>query len=637
MQFTTAAALAALLIGLGGTAASASDIAGATGATASVSALSATEAGIADVGAAKRSTPSAVRTPHPVHAMPTPSDLDEAAPTLRQSLPDDAATNEARTAAQTITDIALEDLADLSKSDRDALIAFYKTRNGQPAWVSVDGVSKKAVKIVTAAHRADDWGLDADAIVTPSLSLIGSADDRLSRLAEIERRLSVAVLIYARQAISGRADPSEISKYWDQRPRDVDGVAVLTQVASAGSAQAALEGLHPQHPQFEGLRQAYLRMRASGPQKDPVIVPVGATMRKGDSGPRVAKLRERLGVTASTDGSGNDTFDEALHDAVEAFQRARGLEVDGLVGPGTLSALNRSPKDRMKRLLVNMERWRWMPEELGAYRVWANIPEFLVRVMQGEDAIFTERLVAGKLANQTPIFSDEMERVEFHPYWNVPNSIKVKEILPGLRRSTEVLRKSNLRVKLNGREIDPSRVNWSEVDVRRYHIYQPPGGPNVLGYVKFMFPNKHAVYMHDTTSRSLFSRTVRTFSHGCMRIRNPREFARVLLGNDRGWGGDRIDSIIASKVHTPVSLKSKVPVHITYFTARVEADGTVRYFDDHYGHDLRTAMALDGKELPPIVVARSEPVNPGPDLADARASLSQSRASWSRAAFSSDR
>jgi murein L,D-transpeptidase YcbB/YkuD len=262
------------------------------------------------------------------------------------------------------------------------------------------------------------------------------------------------------------------------------------------------------------------------------------------------------------------------------------------------------PKDRLRTILVNMERYRWLPQDMGEYYVNLNIPEYLVRIVQNTKTIFTERSVVGQVDKQTPVLQEEMEYVDFNPYWNVPDSIKVEEILPYLVRQTgygwfgfgggrpPFLARQNLYVKYNGREVDPNAVDWQRVDIRRFHFYQPPGGPNVLGTVKFMFPNDHDVYMHDTPQKHLFEKQVRAESHGCMRIRNPLKMAEVLLSRDQGWSMQQVERAVHSGANQTVQLRSKVPVYITYFTAAVVEDGNVRYLGDVYGHDNRMAAAM---------------------------------------------
>ena len=296
-------------------------------------------------------------------------------------------------------------------------------------------------------------------------------------------------------------------------------------------------------------------------------------------------------------------YDSALEEAVREFQNKHGLKADGIVGPTTRRTMNINNQSKIQLILVNMERWRWMPRELGKFHIQVNIPEFRFRVMKDGKVFHSARVVVGKLSNKTPIFSDEMERIVFHPYWNVPASIKIKEILPSLRRSTRIMKRHNFRIKYRGRPIDAASVNWNSADMSKYHFYQPPGGGNVLGKMKFMFPNKHAVYMHDTSSKQHFGTRVRTYSHGCIRVQNPRKFADLLLRHDKGWSSRKVGRILAAGANHSVELNHRIPVHITYMTARVDEDGRLRTFGDFYGHDRRVSAALNGKAH---LIARAE-------------------------------
>ena len=247
-------------------------------------------------------------------------------------------------------------------------------------------------------------------------------------------------------------------------------------------------------------------------------------------------------------------------------------------------------------LLANMEQWRWMPRDLGEFYVTANIPEYRVRVVKDGREVHGERMIVGKLNKQTPVFSDTMETVVFHPFWGVPNSIKVNEILPSLARGGHVLRRHNLRLQYRGRPVHPDSIDWSRADIRNFHVYQPPGGGNVLGKVKFMFPNKHQVYMHDTPEKHLFKQNQRTFSHGCMRIRNPLRLAKAVLQHDRGWTMDQVNATVdRGPENNNIKLEHKVPVHVTYFTAVADEDGNVQAFRDIYGHEKRIRLALAGR------------------------------------------
>ncbi len=273
-----------------------------------------------------------------------------------------------------------------------------------------------------------------------------------------------------------------------------------------------------------------------------------------------------------------------------AFQKLRKIYLELKTGDAAARA-------KAQRVLLNMEQWRWMPVSLGDLYVWANIPEFTVRVVKDGRIIHSERMIAGKTDKQTPVFSDMMETIVFNPIWGVPDSIKVKEVLPSLLKGGKILGSHNLRIAQGGRDIDPRQVDWTKSDIRNYHVYQPPGGGNVLGVVKFLFPNKHQVYMHDTPTKNLFNSKQRTFSHGCMRVRDPLALANILLEADKGWPQSRIAALAkpGAAQNNSVALSRKIPVHVTYFTASVDDDGKLDLTSDPYGHEKRIQMGLDGK------------------------------------------
>jgi murein L,D-transpeptidase YcbB/YkuD len=301
-----------------------------------------------------------------------------------------------------------------------------------------------------------------------------------------------------------------------------------------------------------------------------------------------------------------------------------------VLGSRTRAALNGTEKSAPafgtdeQRLIVNMERWRWMPEDMGEFHVWDNIPEYQGRVVRDGQTIHRFKIIVGRVETQTTIFSANMRYVIFGPEWGVPDSIKVKELLPYLRPAyetgggffgfgggvvtdTRVLERHNLRVSLNGRPVDPSQIDWSTVDIRKYAFIQPTGAGNVLGAVKFRFPNKHDIYMHDTPQRELFDKSVRTFSHGCVRVQDPGRFAEVLLEEDKGWSAARVRDMMAKGGNVEVTLTKQIPVHIGYFTMVASEDGQVRSFPDVYGHDRRVAAALGGRPLPLEPVQSLEP------------------------------
>jgi murein L,D-transpeptidase YcbB/YkuD len=513
--------------------------------------------------------------------------------------------------------LATAKLADVTAAERAAITAFYTERKS-PIWVVGGDFTDRARHVMAEIARADDWGLDAKAFTLPGAGETVS----IAGMVDAEIKLNIAVLKYARYARGGRLEPSQVSRNFDQKLSLRDPKVVLETVAGLETPGSYLRALHPKHPQFELLRQALIKVRAGvggTPQEAETVVKLpgnGPTLKLGVEHPDVALLRKRLKI-AATAGAEN-VFDEDVLAAVKAYQRKGGMREDGVVGAGTRSALNGgSTKSKVfgsdaERLVLNMERWRWMPEDLGEFHVWDNVPEFMTRVLKAGRQIHQAKIIVGRVQTQTTIFSANMRYIVFGPEWGVPDSIKVKELLPKLRSSsggggffgnwgttdTTILDQQNMRVVHKGKVVDASAIDWSTVDIRKYSFIQAAGPANALGAVKFRFPNKHDIYMHDTPMRHLFSQTVRSFSHGCVRVQDPGRFAEVLLEEDKGWPASRVREMMARGGNVEVTLSKQIPVHITYFTAVATEEGAVTYFSDLYGHDQRLAAAMSGRAMP---------------------------------------
>lgn len=483
------------------------------------------------------------------------------------------------------------------RADRAVLSEYYSARKHKAVWVNDNGFKPSAKAAIAEIGNAGDWGLDPSAFALPKLD-----ETNTEAVAEAEITLALAILKYARHARGGRImDPAgTLSSYLDRVPQLLDPKDVLVMIAASDQPDAYLRSLHPQHPQFEKLRKAYLTLREAGPPKKLVTLPKGSTLRPGKKHRHVALLRKRLGLEVpQLDGKPGDErfFDDALKVAVIAFKKEKGIEpANGIVDRSARDALNNVPTITAEQLLANMEQWRWMPDNLGSLYVWLNIPEFTLRIAKDGEIIHTERAITGLVGKQTPVFSQDMTMITFRPRWNVPNSIKVRELWPSLARGARSFKRQGLRLSRNGRVIDPNSVDWSQADIRRYDVYQPPGKSNALGVVKFAFPNKHLVYMHDTPSKSLFNKTTRAFSHGCMRIRNPQRMAEILLGEVKGWDAAQIEDLINNGPgNNEVKIDRGIPVHVTYFTAWVDDAGEIQSARDVYGHEQRIKLALEGK------------------------------------------
>ena len=517
--------------------------------------------------------------------------------------------------------------------DSATLTAFY-AKASAPLWVSDSGFTARADNAMAEIAKADDWGLIAAQFELPKLA--AGADARALAIAEI--KLSSAVLKYARHARGGRIEPLSLSQNLDQKLALRDPAEVMKAVAETERPADYLLSLHPQHEQFKKLRAALVKARSGDTAPEPaqpefVVLPAdGPQLKSGSKHAQVPLLRKRLGLEARSDDT---LFDAELAEALKSFQRDKGLQASGQLTQRTRQALNAGapkpavkPASQVPKLIANMERWRWMPEDMGAFHVWQNTPEYAARVVKNGEVVHQMRVVVGKVNTQTPVFSARMQYIVFNPEWGVPDSIKVKEILPYLKPAqddffgaifgggsfggadTRVLQKHNLRVSYNGKPVDASTVNWNSVDIRRYSFIQPAGGTNVLGVVKFRFPNKHDVYMHDTPQRELFNREARAFSHGCVRVQNPLKLAEVLLAEDKGWTAEQVKQAVAGSGPNDVELTKRIPVHLSYFTAVAGDDGQIRFYDDLYGHDARVTAALAGRTPAPDVVADAGDAQP---------------------------
>lgn len=456
------------------------------------------------------------------------------------------------------------------------LKSFYLSRDRQPLWISKNGLTPAAKRAIAEIKNGEEYGMVVKDITFPSDELIsGTAGER----AEAEVRMSRAVLTYARYAKAGRLTPQKISRFLDNDPELPEPLNVMKTVSETKNIEKALISFHPKHKQFWALKEQLDLMRnATGSRRPVVKIPaVGDTIRPYDQHPDVVKLRQRLNVPVPERGGKplypRDHYDSALINAVKNFQANNGLRAHGVVNRSTRARFNKKKPNREKQLIANMERWRWMPSDFGDYHIRVNIPEFLVRVNRDGKVIHQERIIAGKKKNATPSFSDEMETIVFNPYWNVPQSIIWNE--------------------MGG--VAPAGYESRYVNGRTY-IRQPPGPRNALGRVKFLFPNKHSVYMHDTPNKSLFNKQVRAFSHGCMRLRDPLKMAEIILGS-QGFSRKNINGRVASGRNQQIKLDSKVPVHVTYFTMWSNEDGSIKYFNDLYGHDIKVTAALEGRPM----------------------------------------
>lgn len=475
---------------------------------------------------------------------------------------------------------------------RQAVLAQYGNRAFRPVWLEGGKLSPRGQAVLAQLSTAAEDGLDPASYLPTGLSSFAAPlpESDAATMARLDIDLSAAALRYARDASGGVFDPRKLSRYNDVTPAWVKAEQAAQVLAWSPYAAEYLKGLHPQHPAYAAMKKALAELRAANGAAPPQPIPDGKIVKVGGSDPRLPAVRERLVALGYPEAASSDlladeeVLDESLAEQLRTFQKASGLRVTGALGPQTLQALNGEVTGREAETLVtNMERMRWLPRELGVRHVFVNQPAFEARVIDKGQEIWSTRVIVGRPTTQTSVFHDEMELVVFNPSWGVPQSIISKEYLPKLRRDPGYLDRMGFKVVTQQGKVVPSRsIRWASYgDKVPFGVHQPPGAKNALGEIKFLFPNSHDIYMHDTPSRELFGEDVRAFSHGCVRVENPRAFASVLLGWD--------DEEVARHVETPksetVRLKQKLPVHLTYFTAWPDADGKIRYFRDIYGRD----------------------------------------------------
>ena len=475
--------------------------------------------------------------------------------------------------------------------DAQKLYYFYGARHFEPLWLNEDSrgqikFSPAALKILTIFENAHLEGLRPEDYLTDDISLSGNFTDP-ERLASLETAFSAAAVRYAQDAYGGRVNPRRVSSAIDITPPQIPSDYLMQLVRSPNPDQMLAE-LSPNNAEFLGLKAA-LASYYAGETEEAITIPDGKLLKLGMQDARVPLLRERLGIPAIV---GDISYDEELIAAVESFQRDQGLFVDGVTGPATIAAMNGGNNASKEDLIANMERWRWMPRDLGKFHVLVNIPQFRLEVVQDDQVTYSTRVVVGKTDHMTPIFSDEIEHVVVNPYWNVPSSIARDEIAPRLAGNPGYLSARNMELISGGRVVNASSIDWSTTSINNFRIRQRPGSRNALGSVKFLFPNSHSVYLHDTPSRSLFSRSRRAYSHGCVRVQNPMEFAGALLVNEPNLSQSSIEGQ-RGRGERWNNLQTKVPVHLAYFTLRVSPDGTIHSFGDIYGHNARLKRLLD--------------------------------------------
>ncbi len=488
--------------------------------------------------------------------------------------------------------------------DVASAIEDYYSNGGELIWVQDGKVSQKARAAMRTLGNADVFGLEPDnyRVQLPDLLAAENEDEEKAALMQFELALSAKVLAYMQDAKRGRVDPNRISEFHDLKRNPVDLGEAIDSLAGTVEVAAFIESYNPQNQFFQDLKAELAELRSTETVVEPIVFTGSVFIRPGQTNqnvPSVVKAIERKAspefkvdhaeIFAAYDGV-SEEYTPELVTLVKDFQKSAGLYVDGVVGPNTVRAFDvETNDDRTQKVLDAMERLRWLPDDFGPRYVFINQPAYRVYYHDDNGESFDMGVVVGNPTNQTYFFKDEIETVEFNPYWGIPRSIVVNEYLPKLRANPSYFDQIGYEVSYNGRRVSSSSVNWASapmVDVR-----QPPGERNALGQLKILFPNDHAIYMHDTPQKSYFERDMRALSHGCVRLSDPNKMAAAVLGVPE----TDIDDYIATGKNTPVDVPEKFPVYVAYFTAWPDANGEVQYYDDVYDRDMYLKRAMDAE------------------------------------------
>lgn len=500
---------------------------------------------------------------------------------------------------------------------------FYQERQYAPVWFDHNGLRPAAKTLIGVIQKADRDGLHpADYHISIINMLLAdydywpldSKDNHQAAIrADLDLLLTDAFLLLSTHLAGGRIDPETLHADWIVPDKAIDVMDVLHDVAANTDLGQIIDQLRPDHDGYVGLRQALRQMRQHQAQGGWPIIESGATIKPGAQDNRIPKLRRRLQISSDLEAVQSpemaDRYDDQLVKAIKHFQQRHGLKPDGVIGKQTLAAINIPVDQRVRQIELNLERWRWLPRDLSPRHILVNTANFSLQVMENQQTVLDMRVVVGRPARRTPIFSAPISYLVLNPYWTVPHKLAVEDILPKLAKGLDYLTQQGFQVfkgwGKNAQTIDPNTVNWKIYGNTYFpfRLRQDPGPRNALGRIKFMMPNKFSVYLHDTPQRSLFNVVQRDFSSGCIRVQDARALANYLLSNDPAWSPEAIDSNLSEGQRQVVRLSNPIPVHLLYMTAWLDDDGAMQFRNDIYDRDRDLNRALAQRQpaqLPPL-------------------------------------
>lgn len=496
-----------------------------------------------------------------------------------------------------------------------ALSEFYERRGFRPAWVRPDGWNRDATDLLNEIRTSDEDGLHPNDYHLPILHTLqnespylGSGQPALQAqtLADADLLLTDAFLLLGSHLLNGRLDPETLQPHWHATRREGHLVRELEIALESHQISDVFSALRPSYPAYGQLKQVLRVYKDLASQRGWPTIDTRTPITLGERGEAIRQLRQRLtatGLIQAQENPDEDLYDETLADAVRQFQAHHGLEPDGVIGPTTLSAINVSVEDRIRQVEVNLERWRWLPLNLGREYILVNIANFTLQVVSDAQTVMEMRVVVGKPYAQTPSFNAMMSYVVLNPSWNVPKNIANNELLKHVQDDPQYLSKYDFKV-LEGwgkdsREVDPLTVDWARFQEMglTYRFQQMPGPHNPLGRIKFMLPNPFNVYLHDTSTPELFKESPRGFSHGCVRIERPLDLAEFVLRTDPHWSRDAIVHAMEQGTEQTISLPKPIPVYLSYFTIWSDSTGNIHFPIDVYDRDAAVSQGL--QQTPP--------------------------------------
>ena len=536
--------------------------------------------------------------------------LNSACQTLPKKVSEQLKERMIQTASPTLSRVGEEPLY-----AAEALSLFYARRSYKLAWSDKIGILPEAKVLISSIHKAGAEGLNPEDYHLEAIERIISRirEEWFNKnkrdptaFADLDLLLTDAFLVYDSHLLSGRVNPETFDPKWVAQRRDTDHEEVLQKALHSRSVQNTLMDHLPSYPGYRRLKGALAEYRMIIRNGGWPELTSEVELKNGVRHRAVGSLQSIL--TATRDllwhENENDLFDDYMERALRRFQQRHGLESTGMVDTATLRALNRPPEERLRQIQLNLERCRWLPQDLGRRYIMINIPSFELYVIEDDRVLMTMRVVVGKPDRQTPVFSRNMSYLVLNPRWRVPKEVLIQDILPKIQKDISYLTDRHFKAfhYVNGlsEEIDPTLINWTgvEEDAFPYRLQQEPGPMNPLGRVKFIFPNRFSVYLHDTPSRELFEKTDRSLSAGCIRVEKPIELAEYILREDPNWTREKIIQALEEDAEVHIQLRESIPVHILYWTAWVTEDGTLHFRDDIYGRDELLDNALKNFAFP---------------------------------------